>query len=156
MASKSTSTPGFLKALEAWAVCNELTKPFDGTKELRWVNRNLTLQEHPSATYWQNACQGGFENIGKFNRALAKEVLAADQAAAGDSKRRAAGIKPRHAEFLHLIKILWVPGALWCLSDSEIVAIFDPDKSAGMSEAYDTIRKNICDLKLSSSRLRLK
>lgn len=154
--SKSTRTPGFLKALEAWAVCNELTKPFDGKKELRWVNRNLVTQDHPAASYWQNACQGGFENIAKFNKALASEVLGAEAAARDEKKRREAGVEERDAEFIHSIKILWVPGALWCLSDSEIVATLDPEKTAGMSEAYDKVRRNISTLKFTKSRLQAK
>ncbi|MES2919970.1 MAG: hypothetical protein V4819_00370 [Verrucomicrobiota bacterium] len=154
--SKSTRTHGFLEALEAWGICNELTKPFDGKKDLRWVNRNLVAQEHPAASFWQNACQGGFENIAQFNKALTNEVLRAEAAARDEKKRREAGVEERDAEFIHLIKLLWVPGALWCLSDSQIVAILDPDKTAGMSEAYDKVRRNISTLKFGKSRLKAK
>ena len=133
-----------------------MTKPFDGKKELRWVNRNLATQEHPAASFWQNACQGSFENIAKFNKALAAEVLAAEAAARNEKKRRGAGIKERDAEFIHSIKIFWVPGALWCLPDSEIVAILDPEKTAKMSDAYDKVRRNISTLKFSKSRLNAK
>lgn len=154
--SKSTRTPGFLTALEAWAVCNELTKPFDGKKALTWINRTLVAQEHPAARFWQNACQGSFENIAEFNKALANEVLRAEAAARDEKKRREAGVEERDAEFIHLIKTLWLPGALWCLSDSEIVATLDPEKTTGMSEAYDKVRRNISTLKFSKSRLKPK
>lgn len=134
---QSTRTPGFLKALEAWAICNELTKPFDGKKELKWVNRNLVPENHPATSYWQNACQGSFENILKFNKALTNEVSRAEAAARGEKKRREAGVEERDAEFIHFIKLLWVPGGLWCLSDRDIVALLDPEKTVGMSEAYE-------------------
>jgi len=151
---RSTRTPGFLKALEAWAVCNELTKPFDGKKELSWVNRHLVSQNHPAASYWQNACQRSFENISKFNKALANEVSKAEAAARGEMKRRKAGAQERDAEFIHSIKLLWAPAALWCLSDSDIVALLDPKKTEGMSEAYEKVRRNISSLKFTKSRLR--
>ena len=142
--------------MEAWAVCNELTKRFDGKKELKWVHRNLVTQGHPAAGFWQNACQGSFANIAEFNKALATEVLGAEAAARDEKKRRKARVKERDAEFIHSIKILWVPGALWCLSDSQIVAILDPERTTEMSEAYDKVRRNISTLKFSKSRLKPK
>lgn len=152
--SKSTRTPGFLIALEAWAVCNELTKPFDGKKELKWVNRNLVTQGDPAASFWQNACQGSFETVKDFNKALANEVLGAEAAARNEKKRRQDGVEERDAEFIHSIKSWWVPGALWCVSDSEIVATLDPGKTVGMIEAFDKVRRNISTLKFSKSRLK--
>ncbi len=152
--SKSTQTPGFLKALEAWAERNELTKPFDGKKELKWINRNLVTKDHPAASYWQNVCQGGFESVAKFNKALANEVRLAEAAARDETKRRKRGVDERDADFIHSIKIMWVPGALWCLSDSGIVATLDPEKTSGMSEAYDKVRRNISTLGFSKSRMK--
>jgi hypothetical protein len=152
--SKSTQTPGFLKALEAWAACNELTKPFDGKKELKWVNRNLVMKEHPAASFWQDACRGSFETIAKFNKALAGEVQRAEAASRGEKNRRESGVEERDADFIHSIKILWVPGALWCLSDSGIVDTLDPEKTSGMSEAYDKVRRNISTLGFSKSRMK--
>jgi predicted RNase H-like HicB family nuclease len=152
--SKSTRTPEFLKALEAWAERNELTELFDGKEELKWVNRNLVAQEHPAASFWQNACQGGFENMAKFNKALTNEVRNAESAARDEKKRRKNGTEERDAEYIHSIKIWWVPGALWCLSDSGIVATLDPEKTSGMIEAYDKVRRNISTLGFSKSRLK--
>ena len=150
--SKSTRLPGFLSALEAWAASNELNQPFE-EKELRWIIRNLSAKNHPDANYWQNAIGRRFETTSKFNKALSDEVLAIEAAERDEKRRRTRKVPIRKkADYLYAIKIMWVPGAFWCLSDSQIIEILDPEKSDDVTDAHDKVRRNITTLRFSKSR----
>ncbi len=152
---KSLRLPGFVAPLEAWARCNEFLEPFDGKKELKWIHRNIVIPDHPTAFFWQDACRDSFEgDLNAFNFAMAKETVAAKKARLDTVKRRKRGVKERDTPYLHTIKGGWVPAAIWCMADSEIVATITPEKREGMSDAYKRVQRDISTLGYTRSRKR--
>lgn len=75
--------------------------------------------------------------------------------AANLKKRRDAGMQEQKpSEFRKVIELCWVPSALWCKSDAEIVCVLNPELRDNMADAYDRVRKDISALGFAASRLK--
>ncbi|MEI7912479.1 MAG: hypothetical protein WCK77_22855 [Verrucomicrobiota bacterium] len=146
--SDSTRLDGFVRALEAWTP-HILQEGFDGKAELPWVIRTLSGKEDVAADFWLDACKFQIGDSVAFGKTFAKEIGRAE-ASARMKKRR--GEKAKMPEFKDFLKLYWVPAALWCRSDSEIVEILTPDRKTNMTAAYNRVRRDISELGFAFSR----
>lgn len=151
--SDSTRREGFVTALEAWAALF-LQEGFDGRKELRWVTRNLFGVDQNAADFWVSACQYEIGDTVEFAKILAHEHGNAEAAKRMQEQPKQRKAKPRTSEFKDRLQCFWVPAALWCKSDAEIVELLEPDRKDKMPDAYDRVRRDVSELGLSKSRRR--
>lgn len=146
--SESTRVDGFEIALKAWAR-HFLEEEFNGKNELKWVMQNLVGKDEVGADFWLAACQQAIGNSAEYVKSSAEE-FGRSGAAARMKKKRGRESKP--SKFKDLLQALWVPAALWCKSNEQIVSILAPEQKEDMMGAYRRVARDITDLGFTSSR----
>lgn len=160
--SASLRQAGIVPALEAWLRRPDILQGItDFKKEIPFVCKlSDSGTDEVAANYFLQAIQ---KEIGD-SRAFKKAIVNAE----GNTRRDANNLKKRRegkdgkkgqkqqpvAEFRKLIEHLWIPWALWRMSNEEILAVLQPARKNDICDAHDRIGKDISDLKFSASRVR--
>jgi hypothetical protein len=160
--SKSLRQEGMVMALEAWLQRPSiLSSEYNAIKEIPWACKlSESGSDEGAANYFLAAFQ---KEIGD-SKTYRKAIVNAD----GNARRDAANLKKRRegeggkkkqkeqneAEFRDLIEHLWIPWALWRMSNDEILTVLQPARKVDICNAHERIARDISDLHFSSSRIK--